>query len=149
MALTDYFFYTCDWAYVTTAVPIPSQLTRVAKRNSSSKPVHFDRDVARKKDSFVRSCAEAAIAFGLERDSLARFIPVANATEMALTKEQEVLNEALEALRRNSRRYGMIHTLKKDMFFSQRLAQRELCEICFSFYRSSSGTIALFGGGCW
>lgn len=49
---------------------------------------------------------EGAIAFGLERDSLARFLPVANVTtELALTKEQEALNEALDALRRNSRRY--------------------------------------------
>lgn len=37
---------------------------------------------------------------------MARFLPVANVTtELALTKEQEALNEALDALRRNSRRY--------------------------------------------
>lgn len=65
------------------------------------------RDLARRKDSVVRSLAEGAIAFGLERDSLMQFLPVSNVTEMALTKEQEALDEALEALRRNSRRYGM------------------------------------------
>ncbi|CAM9667331.1 unnamed protein product [Ectocarpus sp. 12 AP-2014] len=62
------------------------------------------RDLARRKDSVVRSLAEGAIAFGLERDSLTQFLPVSNVTEMALTKEQEALDEALEALRRNSRR---------------------------------------------
>ncbi|CAN0142732.1 unnamed protein product, partial [Ectocarpus fasciculatus] len=62
------------------------------------------RDLAKRKDSVVRSLAEGAIAFGIERDSLTKFLPVANVTEMALTKEQEALDEALEALRRNSRR---------------------------------------------
>eukprot|EP00752_Nemacystus_decipiens_P016356 g14627.t1 len=84
------------------------------------------RDFARRKDSVVRSCAEAAIAFGLERESMARFLPAANVTtELALTKEQEALNEALSALRRNSRRgvnlqrYGMRQVNVKLEEFSE------------------------------
>ncbi|CBJ25706.1 conserved unknown protein [Ectocarpus siliculosus] len=84
------------------------------------------RDLARRKDSVVRSLAEGAIAFGLERDSLTQFLPVSNVTEMALTKEQEALDEALEALRRNSRRgpvnlqrYGMREVNVKLEEFSE------------------------------
>lgn len=64
----------------------------------------FGRDIARRKDGVLRSCVEGAIAFGLERDTLAKFLPVANETELAL-KEQEVIDEALEALRSSARRY--------------------------------------------
>lgn len=51
----------------------------------------------------VRSCVEGVVAFGVERDTLARFIAVANETEIA-SREREALEEAMETLRRNARR---------------------------------------------
>lgn len=56
----------------------------------------------------MRSCAEGAIAFGLERESLERFLPATNMTEATLAKEQDAVDEALDALRRNSKRWGML-----------------------------------------
>ena len=62
------------------------------------------RDVVKRKDRLLRGCVEAAIEFGLERDALARFLPVANETELA-AREQEALDEALETFKNNTRRY--------------------------------------------
>lgn len=53
----------------------------------------------------MRSCVEGIVAFGVERDTLARFIAVANETEIA-SREREALEDAMEALRRKARRWG-------------------------------------------
>lgn len=63
------------------------------------------RDVDRRRDGIVRSCVEGIVAFGVERDTLARFIAVANETEIA-SREREALEDAMEALRRKARRWG-------------------------------------------
>ena len=52
----------------------------------------------------MRSCVEGVVAFGVERDTLARFIAAANETEIA-SREREALDEAMEALRRKARRW--------------------------------------------
>lgn len=50
----------------------------------------------------MRSCVEGLVAFGVERDTLARFIAAANETDI-VSREREALDEAMEALRRNAR----------------------------------------------
>lgn len=62
------------------------------------------RDVDRRRKGIVRSCVEGVVAFGVERDTLARFIAVANETDIA-SREREAVEEAMEALRRNARRW--------------------------------------------
>lgn len=56
------------------------------------------RDMSRRKDAALEDFVGRAVAFGLERDALARFLPVVNATELAA---EEMLEEALKA---NARR---------------------------------------------
>ena len=65
----------------------------------------FCRDIDRRRASMVRSWVEGVVAFGVERETLARFIAVANETEIA-SREREALEEAMETLRRSARRWG-------------------------------------------
>ncbi|CAM9237220.1 unnamed protein product, partial [Laminaria digitata] len=85
----------------------------------------FARDVDRRREGIVRSCVEGVVAFGVERDTLARFVAVANETEIA-SREREAVEEAMEALRRNARRgpvnlqrYGMRQVNVKLEEFSE------------------------------
>ncbi|CAM9369282.1 unnamed protein product, partial [Sphacelaria rigidula] len=66
------------------------------------------RDISRRKDAALRGFVERAVDFGLERDTLARFLPAANATELAA---KQMLDDATRpnARRRATvslRRYG-------------------------------------------
>lgn len=97
----------------------------------------YSRDISRRKDAALRGFVERAVDFGLERDTLARFLPAANATELAA---KQMLDDAT---RPNARR--LVSCFKDALVFSRKINFPHI--LCTFFGCGDPSGICRYRGG--